>query len=107
MRILLRINDDWALTADGLQWVLQRRRKGAQGWRPVSFVSTTKAVLARCLRERGVPADDAQRALDCLPDTFQKWAESHYGLVTGDKSPALVPEALPDEIDAVTAEAAL
>jgi hypothetical protein len=70
-----RINADWALSSDGLQWILQRRsgvdkRTGQEVWAHLSFVSSTKDILARCMREKGVPAEDAQRVLDSLPDAF-------------------------------------
>jgi hypothetical protein len=91
LRHFCRINDRWALAADKLQWILQRRN-GVANWRDVSFVSSTKAILARCMREKGVPADDAQRALDSLPDTFKQWLEASQSLLTGDESPALVPD---------------
>jgi hypothetical protein len=67
---------DWAVAADQLQWILQRRyvSKGNPAWRPVSFVSSTKDILARCCREKGVPPEDARRLLDGLPSTFKEWA---------------------------------
>jgi hypothetical protein len=82
----MRINDDWQLGADRLQWILQRRRTGAGGWRDMAFVSSTKEILARCMKEKGVPSDDAKRALDRLPDTFKQWVASRSGLVAGDKT---------------------
>jgi hypothetical protein len=57
----------WALASDPLQWLLQRRN-GDQ-WRPVSFVRSTMEILARCMHEKGTPADDAKRLLDGLPST--------------------------------------
>ena len=62
----------WALASDGIQWVLQRQRRknGGAAWRPVSFVRSTKEVLARRMREKGVPPDDAARLLDGLPNCF-------------------------------------
>jgi hypothetical protein len=41
------------LDGDGIQWILMRRRMGRQpGWRLVSFVRSTKDVLARRMREK-------------------------------------------------------
>lgn len=68
----LRINDRWQLGADRLQWILRRRHGGR--WRDVSFVSSTRDVLARCMREWCVPTEDAKRSLDRLPSTFKEWA---------------------------------
>jgi hypothetical protein len=69
------VSNDWALAADRLQWILQRRRtwKGKVEWHAVSFVSSTKEILARCMHEKGVPPEDAQRLLEGLPSTFKEW----------------------------------
>ena len=77
-RLVARIDDDWALAADSLQWILQRRRAG--GWRGVSFVSSSKDILARCMREKGVPPDAAAVVLAGLPNTFRQW---RHGYLTG------------------------
>jgi hypothetical protein len=39
---------DWALASDGVQWMLMRRRTRPAGayWQPVSFVRSTRDVLA-------------------------------------------------------------
>lgn len=58
--IFLRLGDDGALGADDLQWILYKRvlpvPMGAplrnNDWRPISFISSTKAILMRCIRER-------------------------------------------------------
>jgi hypothetical protein len=89
MMISTRINDNWAIGADNLQWVLLRHRTGPHPWYGVSFVSSTKEILARCMREKGVPADDAQLALDGLPDTFAEWSSGPSELVIGDLAPPL------------------
>lgn len=65
--------DNWALASDGLQWMLMRHYKGRQPWRPVSFVRSTKDILARCMREKGVEPDTARLLLAGLPDTFDQW----------------------------------
>jgi hypothetical protein len=69
------ISNKWALAADSLQWIVQRRymNKGQPAWRSVSFVSSTKVILARCLREKGCPPEDAERLLAGLPATFAEW----------------------------------
>ena len=71
------ISGKWALAADKLQWMVQRRylSKGQPAWRSISFVSSTKDILARCLREKGCPPADAERLLAGLPSTFKEWAE--------------------------------
>jgi len=66
------ISGRWALAADRLQWMLQRR--SGQGWQSVSFVSSTRDVLARCMCEKGCPPADAKRLLAALPSTFEEWA---------------------------------
>lgn len=62
---------DWALASDGIQWILQRRY--ANSWRTVWFVRSTKDILARGMREKGVEVPDAQKLLSGLPDTFDEW----------------------------------
>ncbi len=91
----LRLNDKWALAYDSRQWVVQRRsgvRKsgdyaGEEFWRALSFIGTSKAVLLRVLREKGIePTAVAQRALDALPDTFREFHEQQAGTQgTGDR----------------------
>ena len=73
----------WRLAYDPRQWVVQRRagepcRRGSDsaamrrtGWRAVSFVGSTKRVLARVLGEKGVVlTTEAQARLDALPERF-------------------------------------
>ena len=44
----------------------------------VSFVGSTKRVLRRVIKERGVePTLEAEEALHSLPDTFREWIEQH------------------------------
>jgi hypothetical protein len=71
------ISGKWALAADSLQWMLQRRtmNKGRIAWHSVSFVSSTKDILTRCMHEKGCPPADAERLLVDLPSTFKEWAE--------------------------------
>jgi hypothetical protein len=64
---------DWAVASDGIQWILCKARKGASPWYGVSFVRSTKEILARCMREKGTPPDDATRLLAGLPDCFDEW----------------------------------
>jgi hypothetical protein len=74
-QIITEIGEDYALATDGLQWIVCKRRKGTKsGWRPVAFISTTKAVLARCMREAGVPQIVAGHVLATLPGTFKEWS---------------------------------
>jgi hypothetical protein len=50
------ISGGWALGSDGLQWILYRQRSEKHGgWVGVSFVRSTKDILARCMREKGCP----------------------------------------------------
>ena len=57
----------WAIATDGIQWVLQRRR--GDRWENLSFVRTTRDILARCLREKGARPDE-MGLLAGLPDRF-------------------------------------
>jgi hypothetical protein len=83
------ISGKWALAADRLQWMVQRRHmnKGQVKWQSVSFVASTKDVLARCLREKGCPPADAERLLAGLPATFAEWAEKR-GVVVAETAAA-------------------
>jgi hypothetical protein len=70
------VSGKWALAADRLQWMLQRRymSNGQPAWQSVSFVASTKDALTRCMREKGCPPADAERLLAGLPSTFKEWA---------------------------------
>lgn len=82
--VLIPINKDWSLTHDELQWILQRfkgvRKSGAQAgqekWEGVSFVRSTKEILTRCMRDKGVPKEAADKALAQLPDTFKEFIQN-------------------------------
>lgn len=63
---------DWAVASDGIQWILQRRWKDGV-WRGVSFVRSSRDILARCMREKDVDNVSAVQLLSGLPDTFDQW----------------------------------
>ena len=73
------IEGDWAVASDGVQWMLCRRhpRKRGDTWDPVSFVRSSRDVLARCMRENGVMDGTAVFLLSGLPDTFDQWEALH------------------------------
>jgi hypothetical protein len=71
---------DWALATDGLQWLLKRRWKDGL-WHTVSFVRSTKDILAQCMREQGTDDVTASFLLAGLPDRFD-----------GKNAPATSPE---------------
>jgi len=67
------ISGDWALGADDLQWILYRRRSEKRGgWEPLSFVRTSQDILARCMREKGVP-EDGTSGFARPARTFNQW----------------------------------
>ena len=71
------VSGDWALGADPLQWILYKRRsKTNGGWYGVSFVSSTRSVLERCMREKGCPELDRAVLLAGLPPSFQEWSRA-------------------------------
>ena len=90
---LFRISGRWALASDGLQAVLLRQKR-SEKWGGVSFVRSTKDVLARCMREKGTPPDDQRRLLDGLSATFDEWLEASHGAVTPAGLSDHPPEAL-------------
>ena len=65
---LVTISSGWALAADGLQWILERKYRDQ--FQPVAFVRSSKDILARCMSEAGVPANTAGELLRDLPPTF-------------------------------------
>jgi len=75
---------DWAVGTDDLQWILMRRHRRPRGdsWDPVSFVRSTKNILARCMREKGVDVGTAAELLAGLPDTFDQWFSAQPSLET-------------------------
>ena len=67
-RIFLRLGENGALGADDHQWILYRRES------PVSFVRSSKAVLVRCIREKGIEVSaEGLSGLDALADGFAAW----------------------------------
>lgn len=63
----------WALASDGVQWILQRRY--SNGRKNLVF-ARSRIILARCMREGGVPDEDAAVLLAGLPATFDQWLEA-------------------------------
>jgi hypothetical protein len=94
--VIARINETWVLAADDLQWILQRRRSNARTWMDMSFVSTTRDILARCMREKGVLQDAADRVLAALPGNFKQW---RYGEPA--KAAAPTPTTIPAGMAAI------
>ena len=75
-RFLFDLAPGWARGADDLQWMLLRgKMRGEERyWNPVSFVASSKSILLRVLREKGVqPSAAAKEKLDALPDRFCDW----------------------------------
>jgi hypothetical protein len=107
--IFLRMNQKFALGADDLQWILYKScRKepspieahlvfGRGGeWEPVSFVSSTKEILFRCMREADCkPCEEAQVALERYPDTFRDWEGARHARNTTAMSAQTIREPLP------------
>ena len=89
-RMVLRLSANWAVLADNQQWMLCKRRKNANsGWKSLSYVASSKAVLLRCLREKGAVVDtQGQAALDALPESFREWQRQ----MTRPANEAPVPE---------------
>lgn len=65
------IYNNWALASDGLQWILQRRY--GKTWKALSFVRSTKDILERCMREKGMEVSSRDYFLARLPSTFDEW----------------------------------
>ena len=68
MRGIACLGPNGTLGADDHQWILCREGKA------VSFVRSTKSVLAQCIREKGIELSPAGKAaLDALADDFNSW----------------------------------
>jgi len=75
-RIIARAGE-WAVGADNLQWILYRNDHRKSGrWTPLSFVSSERTILERCMREKGCPETDRALLLAGLPPTFQEWKQT-------------------------------
>jgi len=60
---------DWALGADSLQWIIYKRASKLKGgWYGVSFVSSRRTILERCMREKGCPELNRTVLLAGLPE---------------------------------------
>jgi hypothetical protein len=64
----LQLGPNAGLGADENQWILYRAGQ------PVSYVRSTKAVLVRCIREKGIELSaEGKAALDALADDVNAW----------------------------------
>lgn len=70
------INNNWAVSSDDIQWILQKRRNDGR-WVNICFVRSDKEVLERCMRDYGVPVEDSIILLSELSETFDKWMATH------------------------------
>jgi hypothetical protein len=99
-RVFLRLSEKYALGADELQWILYRANGRdhvadppleLKYWRAISFVSSAKAILHRCMREAGcVPVCRAASELAGYPGTFDAW-KAAGAAVTTPHGPHLCP----------------
>jgi hypothetical protein len=73
MTLLFSLAPGWAIGADDRQWILLRRRKRQDEayWQSISYVASTKAILLRILRDKGIQlTSDALVNIGALPDQF-------------------------------------
>lgn len=74
--IILDKSKKSALGADNGQWIVYRRRKRRDHsyWNPISFIASSKAILTRVLREKGIQlTSEAQDFIDSMPGSFREW----------------------------------
>ena len=68
--MIIRINADWRIESDPLQWIVQKRRfvKGAERWTNVSYhLTLDSAVLSLAsMRVRLIPGEYPPQALTSL-----------------------------------------
>ena len=83
---------DWALGADSLQWIIYKRASKLKGgWYGVSFVSSRRTILERCMREKGCPELNRTVLLAGLPETFNEWNRRAKKLPTGTATTVMGP----------------
>jgi hypothetical protein len=89
---VLASSGDWSVSSDGLQWILRKRyrAKGEPAWQGLSFVHSTRDVLARCMREKGCPPGAATRLLAALPSEFSPRQAPDHGPSAETSSPQAV-----------------
>jgi len=78
-RIFLSLSEGRALGFDSNQWILHRRanRKDEWYWQPIRFVGSSKTILRRILREKGIqPTPEAQTKIDALSERFLDWVNT-------------------------------
>jgi hypothetical protein len=81
---IFAVSGNWALGADRLQWILYRRQSSkSHPWIALSFVSSTREILARCMREKDVPKPATEVLLANLPPTFNEWSKTHSARSNG------------------------
>ena len=63
----IQINDQYRISSDSHQWIIQQRRtrKGVDGWKSISYHTTIDAVVKR-LGQRMVRESDATTLVDAL-----------------------------------------
>jgi len=85
----VRLGPNGALGADDHQWILYRAGNA------VSFVHSTKLILARCIREERIElSPEGRAALDALADDFSTWRANPTWRGTPLPSGALPPVAV-------------
>jgi hypothetical protein len=87
-RILFKLSETAAIGSDDLQWILyratgrktRRPNRPLDGWQGISFVRSTKVILLRCVREKGLEVSpEGWKLLAALPDTFDGWKSACSG----------------------------
>jgi hypothetical protein len=77
IRQFIAVSGQWALGADNLQWILYTAQKSKTApWVAMSFVSSSRDILERCMREKDTPEDDREVLLAGLPPSFEEWKET-------------------------------
>lgn len=95
---LLHLNEDWSLSYDRNQWIIQQRRnrRDETYWQPVAFIGSEKSNLWRDLREKGVEVSPKAKAeIRTWPERFLDWRTQYAGDAACSNFPSLdlVPEA--------------
>ena len=73
-KMVMQLGSRVALGADDNQWLLLTAAGKAGRWKAVGFVRSSKQIVLRLIRERGLElSEEGGAALEALPETFTEW----------------------------------
>ncbi len=65
------LSTNWAIHQDGIQWILSELKYNR--WKHHSFITSTKAILERCIKDKGAIVDsDGIKLLSGLENNYKR-----------------------------------